>query len=219
MSVEESTLLRDIRRGDATAWEALIRRYEGRLLAFVDVRLCDADAARDVVQETFLGFLTSLPNYDEQTPLESFLFSIASHKLTDVLRRKGRRPALSLFLPRDSQPGSEPASNVRKASSLARSAERNLIVERVLGDTMRGLIQSWFSRGEFERLKCVELLFVLGWANKDVAMMLGISEQAVANHKSFAVQKLKSAAIAARLRDVDWSRLDRDPAGNLDPGA
>lgn len=219
MSVEESTLLRDIRRGDAMAWEALIRRYEGRLLAFVDVRLCDADAARDVVQETFLGFLTSLPNYDEQTPLESFLFSIASHKLTDVLRRKGRRPALSLFLPRDSQPGSEPASNVRKASSLARSAERNLIVERVLGDTMRGLIQSWFSRGEFERLKCVELLFVLGWANKDVAMMLGISEQAVANHKSFAVQKLKSAAIAARLRDVDWSRLDRDPAGNLDPGA
>ncbi len=219
MSVEESTLLRDIRRGDATAWEALIRRYEGRLLAFVDVRLCDADAARDVVQETFLGFLTSLPNYDEQTPLESFLFSIASHKLTDVLRRKGRRPALSLFLPRDSQPGSEPASNVRKASSLARSAERNLIVERVLGDAMRGLIQSWFSRGEFERLKCVELLFVLGWANKDVAVMLGISEQAVANHKSFAVQKLKSAAIAARLRDVDWSRLERDPAGNLDPGA
>lgn len=219
MSVDESILLREIRRGNETAWEDLIRRYEGRLLAFVDVRLCDADAARDVVQETFLGFLTSLPNYDEQTPLESFLFSIASHKLTDALRRNGRRPALSLFLSRDSKPGTEPASNVRKASSLARSAERNLIVERVLGDTMRGLIQSWFSRGEFERLKCVELLFVLGWANKDVASKLGISEQAVANHKSFAVQKLKAAAVAAPLRDVDWGRLEGDPARILDSGA
>jgi len=219
MSADDAKLLRDIRQGDATAWEVLIRQYEGRLLAFVEVRLCDADAARDVVQETFLGFLTSLPNYDEQTPLESFLFSIASHKLTDALRRIGRRPALALFLSNDSRPGLEPASNVRKASSLARSAERNLIIERVLGDAMRSLIQSWFSRGEFERLKCVELLFVLGWANKDVATALGISEQAVANHKSFVVQKLKAAATTARLRDVNWDRLDVDRAGNLNSGA
>lgn len=219
MSVEESKLLRDIRCGDESAWEDLIRRYEGRLLAFVDVRLGDANAARDVVQETFLGFLTSLPNYDEHTPLESFLFSIASHKLTDVLRRNGRRPALSLFLPRDSIPGIDPASKDRKASSLARSAERNLIVERVLGDAMRGLIQSWYSRGEFERLKSVELLFVLGWTNKAVAAKLGISEQAVANHKSFAIQKLKAAASAARLRDVDWNRLEGVSTENIESGA
>ena len=32
---------------------------------------------RDVVQETFIGFLTSLPNYDSRRPLESYLFSIA----------------------------------------------------------------------------------------------------------------------------------------------
>lgn len=219
MSVNESKLLHDIRCGDETAWEALIRRYEGRLLAFVDVRLCDENAARDVVQETFLGFLTSLPNYDEQTPLESFLFSIASHKLTDALRRNGRRPALSLFLARDSMPGIEPASKVRKASSLARSVERNVIVERVLGDAMRGMIQSWYSRGEFERLRCVELLFVLGWANREVAARLGISEQAVANHKSFAIQKLRAAATAARLRDVDCNRLEGPTAGNTESGA
>lgn len=210
MNSDETQLLSDVRRGDAKAWEALIRRYEGRLLAFAEVRLTDRGEAQDVVQETFLGFLTSLPNYDEQTPVESFLFAIAAHKLTDALRRNGRRPAISLLPADDSGNGNEPASRERKASSMARSAERNLVVERVLGDCMRALIQSWFSRGEFERLKCVELLFVLGWSNKDVATKLGISEQAVANHKSFVVQKLKAAATSARLRDVDWEPLVGD---------
>lgn len=208
MSDDDAQLLADVRRGDGAAWESLIRRYEGRLLAFAETRLADRNAAQDVVQETFLGFLTSLPNYDEQTPLESFLFAITAHKLTDALRRSGRRPMLPLLIGTDSSSGSEPTARNRKASSLARSAERNLVVERVLGDCMRGLIQSWFSRGEFERLKCVELLFSLGWSNKDVADQIGISEQSVANHKSFVVQKLKAAATSARLRDVDWNRLD-----------
>jgi len=212
MTDDDSSLLTGVQRGEAAAWERLIARYEGRLLAFAESRLNDRAAAEDVVQESFLGFLTSLPNYDEQTPLESFLFAITAHKLTDVLRRKGRRPALSLVVSDDSRGGPSragtlPAGRERKASSMARSAERRVIEERVLGDCLRGLIQSWYSRGEFERLQCVELLFVLGWSSKDVAARLGLSEQAVANHKSFVVGKLKEAATIARLRDIDWPRL------------
>lgn len=217
MADDDSSLLSGAKRGEAVSWERLIARYEGRLLAFAESRLNDRASAEDVVQETFLGFLTALPNYDEQTPLESFLFAIAAHKLTDVLRRKGRRPALSLMLRDDSSSGAdshsgravhrEPAGRERKASSMARSVERRVIVERVLGDSLRGLIQAWYSRGEFERLRCVELLFVLGWSNKDVASRLGLSEQTVANHKSFVVGKLKDAAATARLRDIDWPHL------------
>jgi RNA polymerase sigma-70 factor, ECF subfamily len=214
---EDLDLVKAVRCGDASAWERLIIRYQGRLTAFVAPRLHDLSAAEDVVQETFLGFLTSLPNYDEQTPLESFLFAIAAHKLTDVLRRTGRRPAMSLGFDHDlsDEPSGrdvaatqrEPAGRDRPASSLARSRERFLIEERVLGDCLRGLIQSWFSRGEFERLECAELLFVLGWSNKEVAARMQLSEQAVANHKSFVVGKLKAAAEAARLRDVNWKSL------------
>ena len=64
----------------------------GRLLAFVDSRLRDRAASEDVVQETFVGFLTSLPHYDEKRDMEAYLFSIAAHKLTDHLRKQGRRP-------------------------------------------------------------------------------------------------------------------------------
>src|SRR5260370_41452696 len=85
-------IVAQIRQGDAHAWEDLIGRYEGRLLAFVNRRLHDRAASEDVVQETFVGFLNSLPNFDDKRELQTYLFTIASHKLTDHLRRVGRHP-------------------------------------------------------------------------------------------------------------------------------
>src|SRR6266852_5964284 len=85
-------LIQQIRQGDQRAWENLIARYEGRLLAFVERRLRDRATSEDVVQETFVGFLNSLPHFDDQRELQTYLFTIASHKITDHLRRSGRHP-------------------------------------------------------------------------------------------------------------------------------
>ncbi len=85
-------LIQQIRQGDARAWETFITRYEGRLRAFVQRRLHDRSVTEDVVQEAFIGFLHSLPNYDENRELQTYLFTIAAHKVTDQLRRSGRHP-------------------------------------------------------------------------------------------------------------------------------
>jgi RNA polymerase sigma-70 factor (ECF subfamily) len=199
----ESLLITAVRRGDQDAWQDLIARYEGRLLAFIDSRLRNRAASEDIVQDTFLGFLVSLPNYDSATPLETYLFSIAAHKLTDVLRRKGRRPTIPLMVEDSQGQWSEPMGNDRRASSLAQSRERRVAEEQIIGECLRSLIASWKENEELERLQCIELLFVLGWPNKSVAERLGISEQAVANHKHFAVTKLKEAAKKARIRNFD----------------
>lgn len=196
-------LVKRVRNRDEAAWQELIERYEGRLLAFAESRLRQKQTAEDVVQESFLGFLVSLPNYDEATPLESYLFSITAHKLTDALRRAGRRPTIPLFLPDDEGRSDEPAGRSRRASSLAQSAEGKAVERTIIADCLRELIANWKSKGEWERLKCIELLFVAGLPNKDAAERLGISQQAVANHKQFVVMKLKDAATRARLRDFD----------------
>ena len=199
----ERLMLSRIRQGDAAAWEDFIAGYEGRLLAFVESRLRNRAASEDVVQEAFMGFLISLPNYDESTPLESWLFSITAHKLTDQLRKEGRRPTIPLFVPDSQRGSSEPAGNARHASSLVRSGERRSIENKIVADCLGDLIDNWKQHGELERLMCLELLFVLGWSNKQAAQRLGISEQAVANHKHFVVTKLKEAAKRARLRNFD----------------
>src|SRR5689334_16399120 len=186
----EKLLIRQVRAGDAQAWRQLIERYEGRLLAFVDSRLRDRAASEDVVQETFVGFLTSLPHYDEKRDLEAYLFSIAAHKLTDHLRKKGRRPIDQFGSDDHGRPLEEVPGDARPASSIARSGERRAAEERLLADSLGQIVREWMARGDYDRVRCLELLIVKGWANKDVAQHLGMTEQAVASHKFQAISRL-----------------------------
>src|SRR5262245_23907088 len=202
-SVTSDKLLVDkIREGDPEAWQQLIDRYEGRLRAFVSLRLNDRADCEDVVQETFIGFLTSLPHFDPNRDLSTYLFSIAAHKLTDHLRKQGRRPweattdSDATGWPLDEMPG-----RARPASSLAASGEQHAAEEGILADALGELIRQWISRGQFERLKCMELLLVRGWANKDVASRLDITEQTVANYKHQTVGQLQKMVRSAGLMD------------------
>ena len=52
------------------------------------------------------------------------------------------------------------------------------------------LIDQWRQQGEYVRIKVLELLFVKGWANRDVAKALNVSEQQVANIRFAAVKKI-----------------------------
>lgn len=192
-SESDILLIERVRSGEADAWNELIARFEGRLLAFVESRLRDRAASEDVVQETFIGFLTSLPNYDSHRPLESYLFSIAAHKLTDHLRREGRRPTLPLAGASSSHDDWEPPGSQRPASSIARSGERRHLEEIALVQALSQLLAHWRSRGDWDKVRCAELLFVRGAANKDAAVQLGLSEQTVANHKFEFLAKLRAA--------------------------
>jgi RNA polymerase sigma-70 factor (ECF subfamily) len=196
-------LIERICAGDAAAWEQLIDRYEGRLLAFVASRLQDRAASEDVVQETFVGFLTSLPHFDRSRDLGTYLFSIAAHKLTDHLRKYGRRPwEAAGASDGDGRPLDELPGHARAASSIALSGERHASEDGRLADALRALIAQWAERGQFERLKCMELLFVRGWPNKEVAARVGITEQAVANYKHQTITQLRRLIRDAGVADA-----------------
>ena len=185
-SESDRLLIEQIRQGNSRAWDDLIARYEGRLLAFVQRRLQDRAASEDVVQETFIGFLTSLPNFDDRRELQTYLFTIASHKLTDHLRKTGRHPmqnAAEDVL--EKKPDHNPA-----ASSQARSQERRELESDAVARAIDSLLSHWREKGDYERVKVLELLFVKGWANCDIAAFLKISEQQVANIRFAAVKKI-----------------------------
>ncbi len=188
----DSLLVERIRSGESDAWNDLIERYEGRLLAFVESRLGRRGPSEDIVQESFLGFLNSLPNYDGRRPLESYLFSICAYKLTDHLRREGRRPAVPLSSAADSSGDWQVSDHARQASSIARSGERKSLEEKAILDALAEQIDRWREKAEWTKLMCAELLFVRGWANKDVAEELNISEQQVANYKFDFIARLRT---------------------------
>lgn len=187
-------LVQEIRAGQVESWRRLVERYQGRLHAFVVSRLGDPDAADDVVQETFLGLLRSLPHYDEQQDLETYLFAIARHKLVDVRRARGRRPEQ---VPADSWDADDEVGPARRASSMARSREAHQHDERRLAQALHDRVRDWVHRGQWDHLKAAELLFVTGWPNARVAQHLGRSPQWVADLKRAALAWLRRA-VAAR---------------------
>jgi RNA polymerase sigma-70 factor (ECF subfamily) len=197
-SESDKLLVQQIRAGDERAWDTLISRYEGRLIAYVQRRLRDRPASEDVVQETFVGFLNSLPNFDDTRELQTYLFTIASYKLTDHLRKSGRNPLRSLAEGNeellDQQHDEGPT-----ASSRARSDERKDLEQQALARCLEKLVRQWKEKGDWARLKVMELLWVTGMANRDVAAKLGISEQQVANYRFAATKKLSELVRAAGL--------------------
>lgn len=204
----DALLIEQIRLGKPDAWNRLIGEYEGRLLAFVESRLRRRAASEDVVQETFIGFLTSLPNYDARRPLEGYLFSIAAHKLTDYLRREGRRPALPL----SSTDGSDGEAwdlpgGARGASSIARSGERKGLEEQALAEALEDQFDRWRDKEDYQKIMVMELLFTRGWGNKQVAEELTLTEQQVANFKYDFLARIRSQVRKQQLSEDVFPEL------------
>ena len=212
-SESDRLLISQIRQGDPRAWETLITRYEGRLLAFVSRRLRDRTSSEDVVQETFVGFLNSLPNFDDRRELQTYLFTIASHKLTDHLRKVGRHPLKS------ASDGTEEYlehlfDHNPTASSCARNDERLDIERAALTRCLGQILRAWRDKGDYKRLKVMELLWVKGWANRDVAAFLAITEQQVANYRFASVKKLTELIRNAGLSADVFPELQAIPQEN-----
>ncbi|MCU0877093.1 MAG: sigma-70 family RNA polymerase sigma factor [Pirellulaceae bacterium] len=208
----DSLLVQRIRSGESAAWDDLISRYEGRLLAFVESRLGRRGPSEDIVQESFVGFLNSLPNYDGRRPLESYLFSICAYKLTDHLRREGRRPAVPLSTGSDTSGDWQVTGSARQASSIARSGERKELEERAVAEALLEQIDRWREKGDWTKLMCAELLFVRGWANKDTAEHLGITEQQVANYKFDFIARLRTLIKRQGLDEEVFPELYEEPS-------
>ena len=158
-------------------------------MAFVRSRLGDATATQDVVQETFFGFYRSLPNFDATRSIEAYLYQICAYKITDHLRRSGRKSNVSLQqIIAPNTDGDSMAvdfvDSMRVASSLARGNEKRKIEEQAIVKVLQSQVEKWIEKGEYIKLMCIELIIAQNLPNKDVADRLSISQQQVANYKA-----------------------------------
>jgi RNA polymerase sigma-70 factor, ECF subfamily len=189
MKPSDELLVDEILAGQAEAWEKLIARYEGRLLAFAQKRVGSRADAEDAVQETFIGLMRSLPNFNRNRDLESYLFAIAAHKTTDVLRRKGRTTeaarAADVDLAFEELPGS-----ARTASSIVRSNERRVVEEKQLVALLSQWAGEWARKEDFPKLKIMELVFAKGWPPRRCAEVVGMKAQAIAGIKHQVLTRL-----------------------------
>ncbi|GAS88357.1 RNA polymerase sigma factor [Mycolicibacterium brisbanense] len=93
-SLPDDTLARRAQRGDSTAFDALVVRHGPALLRFVANTYPETAECDDIVQETFIAAWKSLPTFAFRSQFRTWLYSLATRKTIDAMRR--RRPQTDL---------------------------------------------------------------------------------------------------------------------------
>lgn len=125
-----------IRAGDEVAFTILYAAWFDRLMAFARAATRRDEAfAADVVQETFLRVIRSLPLLTSDPALESWLFTTARRVAIDTLRselaRQGRERTLPELTPSNTGPEQELVAALAQAIEALEAHEREALVMRV----------------------------------------------------------------------------------------
>lgn len=92
-SDQDAGLLSRLRARDQAAYETLVRRFGGRMLAVARRLLRNEDDARDAVQEAFLSAFQSIDRFEGHARLGTWLHRIAVNASLMKIRAQRRIPA------------------------------------------------------------------------------------------------------------------------------
>jgi RNA polymerase sigma-70 factor, ECF subfamily len=186
--------------GNHAAFRLLVVGYESRLLAYLTHMLGDAEAARDVAQETFLAAYRALPRWrplerqpggrpdfpagsaegDGLSLLSPWLYRIATNRALSLLRS---RPLMS--------------HSTEAAPHEPAHAQHDVLEERVAA---RELLRAALRQLTEEDAACLVLHFVAGERYGEIGERLGLSSEAVRKRVSRALDALR---VAYRALDVE----------------
>ena len=94
--IEDKELASLFLAGDQRGFDALVERYQVRLLNFVYRIVGDRERAEDLVQEAFIRVHRHLGRFDRSKKFSTWIYTIASNLSKNELRNRSRNP-LVLF--------------------------------------------------------------------------------------------------------------------------
>jgi RNA polymerase sigma-70 factor (ECF subfamily) len=184
---------------DEQEWTRLEEEYSPRIYFYVKKQVQDHQTAEDLTQETFLGGVRGIANFDESYTLEQYLFGIARNRVVDHFRK--RRP-IPISENVDSNASSRSYIGLERMASDRRPPDESAVAfemvqakRHTLAEILRAYVAEVWEAGEYEKLKILEFLFALGGRNKEAADRFDVrDEKAVAGIKFRAIERLRSLA-------------------------
>src|SRR6201984_2555589 len=177
---EELTLLQAAKRGDDSAFEELVRRYDRNVFRIAQHITQNREDAEDVVQEAFLKAYGNLAKFQEQPNFYTWLVRIAVNEALMKLRR--RKPERTVSL--DEEVKTEDDSLPREVADWSPNPEQmynQAELRDILTRTIQGLPAGF------------RTVFVL----RDVE---GLSTEETADALDLSIPAVKSRLLRARLQ-------------------
>jgi len=94
--LSDEQLIRAYRQGQDAAFAVLVERYRQELFNYLARLISSPTGADDVFQDTFLQVHLSIDSFDTDRRFRPWLFTIATNKGRDYLRRNKRHGVVSL---------------------------------------------------------------------------------------------------------------------------
>jgi RNA polymerase sigma-70 factor (ECF subfamily) len=154
--------------GDESAFEEIVRRYQGRVFRLASRLAGSETEAADVLQETFLRAYRGLPSFRGASRLGTWLYRIATNAALAHRRARSRRPAESLeaFLPRFDGSGGHLATpaQLQVAARAEERLDRKALAERARAGLERlpDIYREAFVLRDLEEMPTAEVAEVLG---------------------------------------------------------
>jgi RNA polymerase sigma-70 factor (ECF subfamily) len=95
-TIDESTLVARTREGDAKAFAALVRRYEGKIFRLAQHITQNREDAEDVLQETFLKAYEHLDQFQGNSKFYTWIVRIAVNQALMKLRKRRSDKTVSI---------------------------------------------------------------------------------------------------------------------------
>jgi RNA polymerase sigma-70 factor, ECF subfamily len=131
-------LMLQVRDDTPGAFEALVRRYQDRLVGILFHLVGGLEEAEDLSQDVFLRIYKARKGYRPRAKFSTWLFTIANNLARNHLRGKGRKPSVPMSGAGTESEAVAPiaqqlASRESTASSQMRKIELSEIVREALG--------------------------------------------------------------------------------------
>ena len=96
--MNEKALVKSLVSGSEASFRVLYDLWSSKLYHFAYSYLKSEDAAKDIVQETFVKIWTNRETIDTESSFKSYLFTISYHFVLKELRRQVNHPQMEEYL-------------------------------------------------------------------------------------------------------------------------
>ena len=107
-SADEVELVARLRAGDEQAFEALVARHYGTMMAVAQTYVKSRAVAEEVVQEAWLGVLQSLDRFEGRSSLKTWILAILVNKAKTRGVREARSVPFASLAPEGDEPAVDP---------------------------------------------------------------------------------------------------------------
>lgn len=148
----DTALVKALLSGSESAYERLIAQYHGAMSRLAAVYLNDARLVEEALQDTWIGLLRGLKQFQGRSSLKTWLFSILVNRAKTLAQREGRyllfeappdgdeeHPLADRFHPPDHEDADEWISIPRSWEDFPEERLLSMEIQEVIRRTIEGL--------------------------------------------------------------------------------